>query len=154
MARVILLGLKFILLAVIYLFVARVFFFILTDLARAANRGRVCQDNRPVVSGTELVVTESNDPAVRPGQVIKLGAETRIGRGPHNHLKLSDSFISHDHVQIIFKDEKFFLEDLHSINGTYINGIRVDQPVSLTHGDTIGIGGVTLKFVRWEYEME
>ncbi len=152
--RVVFLVLKFGLLAILYLFILRVFHFILTDLRRVSAKGANRTPGKQVPSGAELVVTESNDPAVRPGEVIKLSAATRVGRGKHNHLSLTDSFVSHDHMQIIFKQGKFFLEDLNSINGTYINGVRVKEPVSLSHGDAIRIAGVSFKFVRWEYEVE
>lgn len=100
--RVVLLVLKFGLLAILYFFILRVFYFILTDLRRVSARGGPRPAGQQAVCGAELVVTESNDPSVRPGEIIKLGAETRLGRGRHNHIKLTDAFVSHDHMQIIF----------------------------------------------------
>jgi len=150
--QVFLLTVKFALIIILYIFIIKVFRVIITDLRRTSGRSR--SGMAPAVSGAELVVTASSDPVLRQGEVIRLNRQTRIGRGPQNDINLSDSFISHDHAQINFYHDKFQLEDLDSINGTYINGVRVVEPVVLGHGDTIRVAGITFKFVRWEYEVE
>ncbi len=152
--KAILLIIKFITLAIIYLFILRVFYFMVTDLRRRGNRVFGQAETSRASNGAELVVISSNDPALKQGEVIHLGRQTHLGRGSHNNIKMTSSFASHNHARIIFQDDGFFLEDLNSINGTYINGVRVSEPVPLVHGDTVGIAGVTFKFVRWEYEVE
>lgn len=152
--RVIFLVIKFGVLAITYLFIIRVFYFILSDLNRVSQKGGAPQARPQPQSGAELVVTGSSDPLLRPGEIFILGDNTRLGRGPHNHVNIADTFVSHDHAQIIFKTGKHFLEDLGSINGTYINGVRVSGAMPLAHGDVIRIAGVTFKFVRWQYEVE
>ncbi len=152
--RVILLAVKFVFLAIIYLFILRVFYVIISDLRRSSAGPQPSRTGHMPSSGAELVVTASKDPSAKEGEIIRLGVETRIGRGPHNHVKLTDNFVSHDHAQIIFKQGNYFLEDLGSVNGTYINGVRLTGLTPLTHGDTIRIAGATFKFVRWEYEVE
>lgn len=154
MLQVILLGLKFGLLAIIYLFIIKVFYFALTELRRTAAKNPLRTVDAPIDLNAELVVTESNDTALRQGNVIKLGPKTDIGRGQNNQIALADTFVSHNHARIIFKQEKFYLEDLDSVNGTYINSVRVNGSVPLAHGDTIKIAAVTFKFVRWAYEVE
>ncbi|MDT3698223.1 MAG: FHA domain-containing protein [Thermincola sp.] len=151
---VILLVLKFGLLAVLYAFILRVFYFIFNDLRQSAGKPAADHMAQTPSFGAELVVTESSDPALRQGDIIKLGYKTTVGRGANHQIALTDTFVSHDHAAIIFQKRNYYLEDLNSVNGTYINGVRVNQPVSLNHGDTIKIAGVTFKFVRWEYEME
>lgn len=152
--RVFLLVIKFLILAVLYLFIFRVFKYIIRDLRRTAEREAVYPAVQAGACGAELVATESRDPHIRKGDVIYLGGETRIGRGVHNHINMADSFASHDHALITCQDENFYLQDLNSVNGTYINGMRVSEPTLLRHGDTIRIAGATFKFARWEYEME
>ena len=152
--KAILLIIKFATLAIIYLFLLRVFYFIVTDLRHRGNRVFGQAEASRASSGAELVVTGSNDPSLKQGEVIYLDRQTHLGRGSHNNIKMTSSFASHNHARIIFQDDGFFLEDLNSINGTYINGVRVNESVPLVHGDTIAIAGVTFKFVRWEYEVE
>lgn len=152
--RILFLVLKFSLLAVVYLFILRIFYFIITDLRHLSNTGDAGEEQRDAGIGAELVVTDSKMSAFKPGDVVRLGRETRIGRGKNNDLKISDNFVSHNHARIIFREQNFFLEDLNSINGTYINGVRVREPLLLKSGDSLKIAGVTFKFARWEYEVE
>jgi pSer/pThr/pTyr-binding forkhead associated (FHA) protein len=152
--RIILLVLKFGLLALIYAFILRVFYFIVNDLRRSSDKLAPGHKAQNQAFGAELVVTESNDQAIRQGEIIKLGYKTTVGRGANHQIVMSDTYVSHDHAAIIFQKRNYYLEDLNSVNGTYINGARVNEPVSLKHGDTIRIAGATFKFVRWEYEVE
>ncbi|PKM81723.1 MAG: hypothetical protein CVU89_08200 [Firmicutes bacterium HGW-Firmicutes-14] len=151
---VILLVLKFTLIAIIYFFILKVFRIALADLKRVSKRkGDRSAEGIPV-SGAELVVTGSTDPAIRQGEVFRLKKLTGIGRNRDNTVNIQDSFVSHDHARIIFKEGSYILEDLDSVNGTFINGARIKDPVTLEHGDAVRIAGVTFKFVRWEYEVE
>ncbi len=152
--RFLFLALKFSLLALIYLFILRIFYFIITDLRNSAKTNTALEELSDAGIGAELVVTESTVSSLKTGDVVRLGRETRIGRGRNNDFKIPDSFVSHNHARIIFKEQSFFLEDLNSINGTYINGIRVRDPLPLKTGDSLKIAGVTFKFARWENEVE
>ena len=52
----------------------------------------------------------------------------RIGRAQDNDIVLSHDFISSWHARISMSDDgKFFLEDLNSTNGTFVNGIKVNS---------------------------
>lgn len=69
-----------------------------------------------------------------------------IGRGrsfPQFEKFLSigdDPRVSKLHCAIIQKDDKLYLKDMGSRNGTYLNGKRVTQPVLLQRDDVIGMG--------------
>lgn len=152
--QLVLLVVKFLLLGIIYLFIFRVFYLIIRDLRKISETSSGQRPIRRDSSGAELVVTESSDPGLRQGDAVYLGTEIRIGRGPQNDVRMADAFVSHDHTRIIFRQGQYFLEDLGSVNGTYINGVRVSDPTPLNHGDTIRIAGAIFKFVRWEYEVE
>jgi len=156
--RIILQIIKFGLLALLYLFILRVFYIIVNDLRRVTAKQAAGHKVKLALPGENLraglVVTESTDPSLREGEIIYLGEETRIGRGPRSHVKMSDLVASHEHAQIIFAREKYLLEDLGSVNGTYINGVRIKEPTPIAQGDAIRIAGATFKFVRWEHEVE
>lgn len=152
MAGIFLLVVKFALLFVLYLFIYRVFKLIWLDVHHLSEENLA---PLPASAGAELVITESNDPLLRIGDVLKLGqTSTTIGRGKDNNIDLGDSFVSHNHARLLYKKDDFYLEDLGSINGTYVNGVRVKTPVVLQHGDSIKIAGIVLKFARWKYEVE
>ncbi len=70
-----------------------------------------------------------------------------IGSAPDAEIVLRDSGISGKHASLRYKDQKFFLTDLDSTNGTYLND-RPD-PIAkeeLKDNDVVRIGEISLKF--------
>ncbi|MBL8956496.1 MAG: FHA domain-containing protein [Myxococcaceae bacterium] len=63
-----------------------------------------------------------------------------IGREPSCDVVLSDPGVSGRHVKISERGGRFFVADLHSANGTLLNGARVWAEVELKEGDSVGIG--------------
>jgi pSer/pThr/pTyr-binding forkhead associated (FHA) protein len=79
-------------------------------------------------------------------EVIKLGeGEVIIGRGPACRLRLPSKNVSRKHARIFFRNDEYYIEDLGSTNGTYVNDIRVVK-CALRKNDLIYIGGVRILF--------
>ncbi|MBQ2941650.1 MAG: FHA domain-containing protein [Clostridia bacterium] len=75
------------------------------------------------------------------------GDET-IGRGKDCEIYIADTFMSHRHSRIFKEDGGFFLEDLGSTNGTFLNGNEVaEEATELLDGDKICIGQVEFMFL-------
>ncbi len=70
----------------------------------------------------------------------------RIGRKGHNDLLLPHSAVSGDHAVVITIRNDSFLEDLHSTNGTWVNGRMISKRL-LQDGDEIRIARYTLRYV-------
>ncbi len=70
-----------------------------------------------------------------------------FGRGADT-VQLHDSTISRNHARILKQGGKFFIQDIESANGTYVNGMRlgVNKPFQLKHGDHIRTGHTVLVF--------
>lgn len=78
--------------------------------------------------------------AQNAGQVLKLdGPKFGLGRHPDNQACIDDDGISRFHARISVDGEKYWVEDLGSSNGTYINGRRVTS-CELNNGDTLNLG--------------
>jgi len=70
-----------------------------------------------------------------------------IGRAPTSHVVLKDDKVSRRHAIIHVQDQhEFWLVDLGSSNGTYVNGRRVSQPVQLRDNSQIKIGPFLILF--------
>lgn len=70
-----------------------------------------------------------------------------IGRSQDCEITIADRSASRHHARIVATDQRtFWLSDLSSLNGTYINGQRVSSPVQLQHGDRIMLGRTELRF--------
>src|SRR5262245_38864695 len=65
---------------------------------------------------------------------------TVIGRQPDAGIYLESLAVSRHHAQIICEDGVYFVQDVGSSNGTYVNGHRIAGRVPLTDRDTIQIG--------------
>ncbi|NNJ10804.1 DUF3662 domain-containing protein [Chloroflexales bacterium ZM16-3] len=68
-----------------------------------------------------------------------------IGRGLGNDIILEDTRVSRHHAQLRYKARRFWLTDLNSTNGTFINGARVNE-TALRDGDVVSLGGLELTF--------
>ena len=69
-----------------------------------------------------------------------------IGRKPHNDIQIDNLAISGEHAVVVTILNDSFLEDLHSTNGTFVNGHSVEKHF-LQNGDVIELGKYRLKFV-------
>jgi hypothetical protein len=71
-----------------------------------------------------------------------------VGRSPGNDIVLDTTAISRYHITLTFQEQQVFLEDLASVNGTYVDGLWLDAntPHVLRGGEEIQIGDVRLIF--------
>jgi pSer/pThr/pTyr-binding forkhead associated (FHA) protein len=67
-----------------------------------------------------------------------------IGRGRGADLVIHEPTISRAHVAVGFRDEAFFVQDLGSTNGTFLNGSRRER-AALSDGDEIQMGRLLLR---------
>jgi EmrB/QacA subfamily drug resistance transporter len=73
-----------------------------------------------------------------------LGSAT-IGRAPECDLQVLDGEVSRVHAKVTISDRKAVIDDLHSANGTYVNGERILTTYTLAPGDQIEIGQATIE---------
>ncbi|NMA87090.1 MAG: FHA domain-containing protein, partial [Tissierellia bacterium] len=73
-----------------------------------------------------------------------------IGRSGNNKIVLKDPYISKNHLKIVEDEGDFYVEDLNSANGTYINGEKIMDAVKIKNGDRIKIGQVEFLYVDRE----
>lgn len=74
-----------------------------------------------------------------------------IGRGDESDIRIADSQMSRQHVEIVFVDDYYTLTDLKSHNGVMVNNKKVSQ-VKLSQGDTVIIGQSVFKYAVIEIE--
>jgi two-component system cell cycle response regulator len=82
------------------------------------------------------------------GKQYPLSAEeTVIGRGAEADIALDMDNVSRRHARVLNRRDGFFVEDLKSTNGTFVNDFEVKLE-RLRNGDLIKIGGAILKFLQ------
>jgi pSer/pThr/pTyr-binding forkhead associated (FHA) protein len=89
-------------------------------------------------NGAALVVQEGPNSGTSHPLVSEI---TALGRQPDNHVVLDEPVVSRKHAVIEETDAGYYLRDLGSTNGTFVNGLRVEQDYVLQHGDVIRLGG-------------
>jgi pSer/pThr/pTyr-binding forkhead associated (FHA) protein len=70
---------------------------------------------------------------------------TTAGRHPESDIFLDDVTVSRRHAEFRRKDGRFFVHDVGSLNGTYVNRQRVEDTM-LANGDDLQIGKFKLTF--------
>jgi sigma-B regulation protein RsbU (phosphoserine phosphatase) len=80
-----------------------------------------------------------------PGRHFRLGdGASLIGRQPTAAVYLDSLAVSRQHARVVQADEVYFVEDLGSSNGTFLNGRRIEGRVPLTENDTLQVGPYVL----------
>lgn len=80
------------------------------------------------------------------GQTFDLRGEVHLGRSRTNAITLSDGKVSRNHARLDPIRSTYILTDLGSANGTFVNGVRITQPVRLRDGDVVQVGDTQLVF--------
>jgi FHA domain-containing protein/zinc ribbon protein len=78
---------------------------------------------------------------------IPQAARTTIGRSPDNDIFLDDVTVSRKHAVLSQNGNEFLIEDLGSLNGTFVNRRRIESPMRLESGDEVQIGKYRLSFI-------
>lgn len=101
------------------------------------------------------------EPAVPPGPssvvIHSEGAKPRtvpvsgnmvMGRAAECELALDDTFVSQQHARLFAKNGSWFVEDLGSTNGTFVNDQRLAAPAMVQPGDRVRVGTTVLELRR------
>lgn len=132
--------LRLIFLALLYAFLWMVVKALVRDLRSAARE--------PVMELGRLVVVASPSGEPVPGSAFALDAITSLGRDVNNSIVVEDEFVSATHAALTYRGRAWYVEDLGSTNGTWVNGTRVDGLSPIAFGDEIQLGQVRLRLER------
>ncbi|MAX39101.1 SpoIIE family protein phosphatase [Gimesia sp.] len=72
--------------------------------------------------------------------------EMVLGRHPDCQIQLDSNMVSRRHAQVVGSGDEFFVEDLGSGNGTFVNGKKIEGRTRLAHDDRIKVGPILFRF--------
>ena len=140
-------ALKYALLALLFLFIWRAMRWVVrglnVDRTPANGVGRTSVATTPARQTTLLVQPEGSK-----SFPWRLEGATTIGRAAECELRLDDTYVSQQHARIFDRSGNWYVEDLGSTNGTFVNEQKLVAPAMLTPGDTIRVGTTKVELRR------
>lgn len=126
---------KYIFIIIIYLFIFSIIRLIYLDIK---GMGGAISDNTAYLK----LVNRKDSLPFKIREYYSIEKSLTLGRNNNNDIAIKDPFVSKHHMKIEEDEDSYFLEDLNSANGTYINGDKVEDVVKLENGDIIRIGNI------------
>jgi pSer/pThr/pTyr-binding forkhead associated (FHA) protein len=160
MSELTLMLIRFAYLAILWIFVLSVISVIRSDMfgariestpraeRRADRRARKAQGSKPTKrprgAPTHVAIVEG----ANEGETVSLDeAPILIGRGSDAAIRLDDDYVSTRHARIASSGDQWFVEDLGSTNGTYLNEEILAGPQPLHAGDRVRIGDSEFTYI-------
>lgn len=153
-----LLVLKLVLLALLYLFFFRVVRAVWAELRPAPQvpvgggappavpvadvPRRKRRELRDAPAQRQLVMVE---PLELAGRAYPLDGEVSIGRAAGCQITLDDTYSSQIHARVFQRDNQWQIEDMGSTNGTWLNRHKVSGPMVMKPGDIVQIGNTVME---------
>ena len=81
-------------------------------------------------------------------RTFKLAASMLVGRAPECDIKVDDTYASQQHARLFGRQGGWYVEDLGSTNGTFVNDQRLAAPALVQPGDKIRVGTTMLELKR------
>ncbi|MEM7287797.1 MAG: FHA domain-containing protein [Actinomycetota bacterium] len=147
--------LKLGLLALLYLFFLRVIWAVWTELRAPAvesvgadaeapprRRERPAKPRRS--SKAELTVLRVLEPAELVG-THALASEMTMGRAPGCTIVVDDTYVSQLHARVFKGEDGWYVEDIGSTNGTFLNGDQLTSSRRVRRGDRIQLGNAVME---------
>jgi len=147
--------LKFVFLALLFLFLWAVVRVVLRELrapalaptgaAPPAKAEKSKKSATPKSFATLRVLA----PEARRGEAVPIDTEITVGRGGGCALVLADDqYASTVHARVFRRGDDLFVDDLESRNGTFVNGKRISSTTKLRRGDQLQFGGTVCDVAR------
>jgi len=144
-------ALKFGFLAVLYLFLFWVSRSALRELRKTGAPAPEATGFHPIGAGGRAPATDAFLIAVTGGGLpanerYDLFGGLSIGRSGDADVRIDDRFASSIHARIYSRGASYYVEDMNSTNGTYLNGAQLHGEAELSDLDEVKIGDTEFRF--------
>lgn len=140
MENIVTLVFKYLFIIIIYAFMLSIIRLIYLDIKGISKADK---------SQTYLkLINMKEDLPFKLSEHYSLNGDVSIGRGSENKIVIKDPFISKEHVKFFKEEDNYYIEDLNSANGTYLNERKLENVERLYNGDIINMGQLGFIFVE------
>ena len=105
--------------------------------------GAAAEHSMPPGPSTVVIHAEGSKP-----RAVPVSGNMVMGRAPECELALDDTFVSQQHARLFAKNGSWYVEDLGSTNGTFVNDQRLAAPAMVQPGDRVRVGTTVLELRR------
>ncbi|WP_342318776.1 FHA domain-containing protein FhaB/FipA [Corynebacterium mayonis] len=147
MDSAIVLGARFGLLILLWLFILLVLWFLRKDVVAASGVRRQAASATPIKREKARQIVVAEGPLLGSHMDIASIEEVTLGRAEANDFVLGDDYASSRHARLFRRGSEWFVEDLDSRNGTFVQGSRIDQPERVTVGSDIKMGRTIVRLM-------
>lgn len=134
---------KYIFIVIIYLFIFSIIRLIYLDIR---GMGSIASDTARYLK----LINKIDSIPFKIKEYYPIDDILSLGRNVKNDIVIKDPYVSKQHFQIVEDEGRYYLEDLNSANGTYLNGEKISDVVRLNNKDIIRIGQIEFLFVNRE----
>jgi pSer/pThr/pTyr-binding forkhead associated (FHA) protein len=144
-------ALKFGFLAVLYLFLFWVSRSALRELRQTTAPAPEATGFHPLGPGGRAAATDAflvvvTGGGLNPGERFDLFGGLSIGRSGDADVRIDDRFASSIHARLYSRGASYYVEDMGSTNGSFLNGARLDGEAELSDLDEVKIGDTEFRF--------
>ncbi|HSI81450.1 MAG TPA: FHA domain-containing protein [Solirubrobacterales bacterium] len=144
-------GLQLGFLAVLYLFLFWVSRSALRELRRTTQPAPEATGFHPIGPGGRAAATDADlvtitGGGLEPGERFDLFGGVTIGRSAEADVRIEDRYASAIHARVYSRGASYYVEDMNSTNGTFLNGATLEGEAELSDLDEIKIGDTQLRF--------
>jgi len=97
-------------------------------------------------AATDAFLVAVRGGGINPGERFDLFGGLSIGRSPDADIRIEDRFASSVHARLYSRGATYYVEDLNSTNGTYLNGAVLEGEAELADLDEVKIGDTEFRF--------
>lgn len=148
MDSTVILSARFGLLALLWVFIFLVMWTQRKDVVKAGGtQRRQATASAPAPREKARTLTVVEGPLKGSHMEIASLEDFTVGRAGDNDFQLGDDFASSRHARLFRRGSDWFVEDLDSRNGTFVNGVRIDQPERVTVGTDMKMGRTIVRLM-------
>ena len=135
---------KYVFVFLVYVFILSIIRLIYLDISDAKRREKT--------SGTGLaylkLVNLRRNLKFKMHESYSIKKSATIGRGKRCDIYIPDPYMSTNHARVFVHEGAFYVEDLKSTNGSYLNGRKLpDHPIRIKDSDKLTFGKISFIFV-------